>query len=211
MPSTVSPEIESAQPVWAHTHDRLTLRLKWLNPFDELQPERISPDDMIARDLMRVVAKKSSNSRHAALAQGKVEAREWISDGQASIFESWLQPIIASEGEEGALFAIEARYGVQVNSLSAAAEHAELRQHLDAQVSVTRAWGVPGLMWALLLERLSSEQPYRCCQRCGRQFSGRSHKRYCSASDNPACHLARKAADKRKSRRNTAQVDGSEF
>jgi hypothetical protein len=204
MPSTVSPENESAHPVWAHTHDRLTLRLKWLHPFDGLQPMLISPDDILARDHMRVVEEKSSKSRVAALVEAKVEAREWISDNQASLFEAWLMPIIASEGEEGALFAIEARYGVQASSLSKAYEHIELQKHLDAQVPVTRAWGIPGLMWALLLDRLSSEQPFRYCERCGRRLSGKKHKRYCSVSDDPSCFQARKAEDRRRSRgRNT--------
>jgi len=206
MPSTVSPEMESAHPASAATHGKLALRLQWLAPFEELQPALISPDDLIAKDRMRVVAEKSSKSRVAALAQAKIEAREWISDGQASLFEAWLMPIIESEGEEGALFAIEASYGVQASSLSKAYEHIELQKHLDAQVSVTRVWGIPGLMWALLLERLSREQPYRCCQRCGRRFSGRAHKRYCSASDNPACFQARKTEERRRSRgRNAGQ------
>lgn len=200
MPVTVSPELESAQQAADASKNTLHLRPAWLAPFDELQPLRISPDDLIARDRMRLIAEDCSKKSVKALAQAKTEAREWISDCQATVKEAWLKPIFASEGEEGALIAIESRYGVAVDSLDQAYRNRELREHLSVQIPVTRVWGVPGLMWALLLDRLSSDQPYRSCERCGRLVSGRGHKRFCSALDNPACFHDRKAEDKRRHR-----------
>jgi hypothetical protein len=200
MPATVSPEMESASSS-ADAPDRsLRLRLAWLAPFDELQPLVISPDDVLARDKMRLIADASGGDCARARAQAMTEAREWVSEGQASLNEVWLQPIIAGEGEQGALIAIEARYGVSAGSLEQAYKNKELRARLSALIPVTRAWGVPGLMWALLLDRLSVARPYRTCERCGALIAGRGHKRFCSAADNAGCFRARKAEDKRRGR-----------
>jgi len=149
---------------------------------------------------MRRIAEASGDDYCRANAEAATEAREWISDGQASLNEVWLQPIIAVEGEQGALFAIEARFGISAASLEQAYKSADLRERLSASTPVVRAWGVPGLMWALLLDRLSRAQVHRTCQRCGAFISGRRHKLYCSPSDNRTCFQARKADDRRRSR-----------
>lgn len=200
MPTTVSPELESVRSLLDIPTKSLPLRLAWLAPFHDLQPMLITPDDLMARDRMRLVAQASHHENANALARAITEAREWVSDGQATVNEAWLQPIIANEGEEGALFAIDARYGISAGSLKHAYEDHELQERLGERIPVTRAWGVAGLMWALLLDRLSSAQPCRSCERCGRLISGRGHKRFCSVSDNPVCFRARKAVEKRRNR-----------
>ena len=179
MPTTVSPELESAQPQ-SDLGKSLRLRLAWLAPFDELQPIVITADDMYARDKMRQIAEASGDDCSQALALAITEAKDWVSEGQASANEAWLQPIIAEEEEQGALFAIDARFGIAAGSLEQAFGNKELRERLDVRVPITRAWGIPGLMWALLLDRLSGAQPFRMCERCGKLISGRGHKRFCS-------------------------------
>ena len=200
MPATVSPEMESVLSLSDRRRDSPPLRFVWRAPFDELGPLLISLDDVHARDRMRQIAEASRDDCAKALVQAMTEAREWISEGRASVNEAWLEPIIAAEGEEGALFAIEAKFGISAASLEQAYENKELRQRLDAPVSVRRAWGVPGLMWALLLGRLSAAQPYRTCDRCGKLISGKRDKRFCSAEDDPDCHRARLTKNKRQSR-----------
>jgi hypothetical protein len=200
MPATVSPETESASSTSEAPASSLRLRFAWLAPFEALQPLVISPDDMFARAKMRQIAEDSSVDCAKAQVEAMTEAREWVSEGQASLNEAWLQPIIAQEGEEGALFAIDARHAVSAGSLEQVYKNKELRACLSAPTPVTRAWGVPGLMWALLLDRLSAARPYRTCQRCGTLISGRGHKQFCSAADNPECFQARKAEDRRRSR-----------
>jgi hypothetical protein len=79
------------------------MRFIWLAPFDELQPLRISADDMFAHAKMRQIAEESRDDNAQALAQATTEAREWLSEGEASTYECWLKPIVAAEGEEGAL------------------------------------------------------------------------------------------------------------
>jgi hypothetical protein len=128
------------------------------------------------------------------------EAREWISEGKTTLDEAWLQPLVAKGGEQEALTAIETLYGIEVYSLEQAYKHKDLREHLSAPTPIRRAWGVPGLMWVLLLDRLSNAQPYRACKRCGALISGRRHKRFCSAEEDPDCFQARRSKDKRQRR-----------
>ena len=200
MPRTVSPELESAQLSSDIQKGTLPMRFAWSAPFDGLQPVVISPDDIYSRDMLRQVAENSGADPLGAHAQAATEARDWVSEGRASVNESWLQPIILADGEPGALFAIEIRFGISVGSLELAYKDAELQQRLSQSTPIRRAWGVPGLMRALLLDRLSRTQVHRTCQRCGALISGRGHKLYCSKSDNQKCFQARKAGDRRGSR-----------
>lgn len=201
MCTTVSPEMESARPL-SESGETLRLRLIWSAPFNELQPLIITADDMYARAKMRQLAEASGDDCSRALALAVTEAKDWVSEGQASVNEAWLQPIIAKEEDEGALFAIEARFGIAAASLEEAYNDRELREKLSAPTAVTRVWGCPGLMWALLLDRLSNAQPYWACKRCGKLISGRGHKRFCSPDDDLECFQARKAEDKRRARGN---------
>ena len=201
MPATISPEMESA--LWSTDTPEasLSLRFIWVPPFDELQPARISLDDIHARDKMRRIAEASRDDCAQALAQATTEAKEWISVGRASLNEIWLQPmLVAEDGEQDALFAIHSRYGKELYNFSQAYKDKELRERLNVRVPVTRVWGIPGLMWALLLERLSAVQPYRNCERCGALIKGKGDKRFCSAEDNPDCYRARMTKNKRQSR-----------
>jgi hypothetical protein len=202
MPTTVSPEMESAlaspsySPPGARSEDDSLGR----PPFDQAQPSIVTPDDVYAHDQMRRIAELSAGDSVAARSQAETEAREWLSEGQSSINLTWLKPIISLEEEEGASFAIESRFGIEVSSLEEAYKIKELRKKLDRPRPVRRAWGVPGLMWALLLDRLQTAQPFHICQRCGRLISGKADKRFCAAADNPACYRERKKEDKRRAR-----------
>ena len=200
MPTTVSPEMEIVQSLSDRRSGLPALRYAWQAPFDELGPLLISSDDLHGRDRMRQIAEDGGGDCAKALARATTEARNWVSEGRASVNEAWLQPIIAKEGEEGALFAMEARFGIAAVSLERVYENGEVRQRLDAQIAIRRAWGVPGLMWALLIDRLRAAQPYRTRKSCGKLISGRGHKLYCSAAENSECFQDRRAEDKRRGR-----------
>jgi hypothetical protein len=205
MPTTVSPEMESARWLSDRRSSSPMFRYAWLAPFDELQPLLVSLDDMYARDKMRLIAGASGDDWATALAQARRETKDWISKGQASVNEAWLQPLLLEETEQNALVAIYARYGGKDDySLQQVYKNEKLRRRLSAPMAVTRAWGVPGLMWALLLEQLQAAQPYRTCEICGRLNSGKGHKRFCSELDDLACYQARKARDRRRSRKQGA-------
>jgi hypothetical protein len=101
----------------------------------------------------------------------------------------------------GALIAIASRFNVDANSLEEAYANVSLRKKLEEPMPVQRAWGIPGLMRALLLDRLNASQSFHHCKRCGELISGKADKRFCAEQDNAECYRARKREDKRKSRR----------
>ena len=205
MPTTVSPEMESVRWLSDRRSSSSPLRYAWRAPFDELQPLLVSLDDIYARDRMRLIAQASGEDYATALAQARTETKDWISEGEASVDEAWLQPLLLEETEQDALVAIYARYGGKDDySLEQVYNNEKLRRRLSAHMPVTRAWGVAGLMWALLLEQLQAARTYRACQICGRLNSGRGHKRFCSEDDDLACYQARKARDRRRSREQEA-------
>lgn len=110
LPVTISPEMESALPLSDLPKGSLRLRLVWLAPFDELQPIVISPDDLFARDQMRLIAEESHDDCERAYNRAATEAHGWVFEGQASVKEAWLEPLILKEGELSASIAIEYRY-----------------------------------------------------------------------------------------------------
>jgi hypothetical protein len=201
-PSTVSPEMESAiAPLATPPKATLPVRVTWAAPFEDLMPLISTMDDLFVRARMRWIAEMSTTNEPGARAQATTEARAWLSEGQSTVERAWLQPIVSEEGDMGALFAIGSRFEVDANSLKDAYANASLRKQLDQPMLVRRAWGVPGLMWALLLDRLNASQPFRHCHRCGRLISGKANKRFCAEQDNSECYRARKREDKRRSRK----------
>jgi hypothetical protein len=143
----------------------------------------------------------STADEAGARAQAAIEARDWLSEGQSTVERAWLHPIVSEEGELGALFAIASGFGVEVNSLEEVYANTLLRKQLGQHMPVRRAWGVPGLMWALLLDRLNASQSFRHCERCGRLISGKADKRFCAELDNSECYRARRREDKRRARK----------
>ncbi len=201
-PETVSPEIEIASladPAEV-TGNTVAGWLRWDVPFDQLQPLCNLVDDTYAQARMRWVAENSGSDPIEARRQAENESREWLSEGRSSVGKTWLEPILFGEGEPGALFAIEARFGVSAGSLQEAYRDAEVMRGLTESVSIQRAWGVAGLMWALLLDRLEAAQQFQHCKLCGRVISGRANKVYCSKADNPTCYRERRREDQRRLR-----------
>lgn len=182
--------------------------IDWAAPFASLVPALPSIDDIFARDEMREVARLSETDQRGALMEAIVRSKPWISDGMSTQNLSWLQPIIREEGETGAVIALEARTGIELNSLRQAYQDVQVRSFLDSPVRVSRAWGVPGLMWSLLLDALETGRSFRSCKRCGQMLppSGRSDREYCSKEENPGCRKAyeRERKSKTRSRQHTA-------
>ena len=200
-PSTVSPEMESAlAPLATPPEGTLPVRFTWAAPFEGLMPLIGTIDDLYARDQMRRIAEMSAMNEAGARARATTEARDRLSEGRSTVARAWLQPIVSEEGEMGALIAIASRFGVETNSLEDTYANASLRKQLGQHMPVRRAWGIPGLMWALLLDRLNASQPFRHCKSCGRLISGKADKSFCAEQDNSECYRARKREDKRRSR-----------
>jgi hypothetical protein len=200
-PETVSPETESTSRAAPSSMDGcLSVRFAWPSPFDQLMPMISTPDDAHARALMCSIWERTQNDRDAARDEAVVAAGEWLSEWRTTVSRAWLQPIIATENEVGVITAIQSRFNVDFESLDEVYRDPRLRKQLLKPMKVRRAWGLPGLMWALLLDRLEAGQGQRACKRCGRLVQGRSHKRFCSKIDNKECYLARTRENRRRSR-----------
>lgn len=159
-------------------------------------------DDIFARDQMRSLRDLAIHDIEAARRSAEVASRDWVVDGTSTINRAWLQPIIAAEGEPGALFAIQSRFDVYYESLVEAYLDSQLRKELQKPTGVTRVVGIPGLVWALMLDRLSESQPERLCKNCGRLIKGRANKQFCGPKDNLQCFQSRKRGDRRRARKN---------
>lgn len=199
-PKPVSPEIESFFSVNDDPEKAVPVELRWGPPFNLAMPIVSSLDDLHARDVMRDVVQTSTEDMRAAMRAALARSRPWLSDGYSTVNLAWLQPIVAEEGEGGALFALESKYGFVESSLVKAYESEECRRILDAPVKIRRAWGVPGLMWALLIDRYEAGIGFRACQRCGKIMYGRTNASTCSARDNPDCRRGYDRERKRKQR-----------
>lgn len=207
-PSVVSPELESAlaEPHDAPPTGTIPIRIAWPSPFEALLPLISFLDDLFARDQMRMIAEMSGSNLSDARAQATNLAQDWLSEGRATRGRVWLTPIVHEEGEQGALFAIESQFGVSISSLDEVRKNKSLCEKLEQPTPVQRVWGLPGLMWALLINRLNASLSFRHCQRCGRLISGKANKIFCSEEDNCECYRKRKRDDKRRSRiRNVAR------
>ena len=136
------------------------------------------------------IAGDSQQDRRFAIKRAAEQSRVWLGGGYSDVIRTWLKPIISKEGEEGALFALESRYGFSASSLNEFYKDQDARRQLREPVRVRRAGGVTGLMWGLLMDRLEAGRSFRFCVRCGRLLPQGSKAQFCSASDNPACRRA---------------------
>lgn len=200
----VSPETESAM-VGGHGHSAtraLPMRIEWSSPFDRIMPVISTLDDHYARDMMRYVAEMTGDNHEAAVTRARQETSAWLSEGRSTVRKSWFDSLAAANGLADAMIAANYRYRVAEHKTLADAERDETwRKKLSEKERVRRAWGIPGLMWALLQDRLQGIETYRYCLRCGWRIEGRANKMYCSRVDNQECSLARERENKQRTRR----------
>ena len=119
---------------------------------------------------------------------------------------AWFGPILAAEGEEGALSALEVRYGLDAGSIDEASETDAWREIVMRPFPIRRAWGATGLLYGLMLDRLEQGRGFNACERCGRVLQGKRGKRFCARADDIECFKARRAADRRKERYRQART-----
>lgn len=179
---------------------------RWPTPIDAMLPSGGGLDEMFGQAWMRAIATQSATDPAGALRLARQLAGPYVTDGETTAYDAWFLPLALHNGEQAALYALE-RYGEKVplaalraGSVRDALRHEEVAAVLRQPVPIRRAWGVLGLMWALLLDRLEDGRAFVSCERCGRIVSGKRGKRFCGPEDNPACFRARRAADRRRER-----------
>lgn len=214
---TISPEAEShelygpfdpvqddGKPIAVRRADKtqraLRVILEWPGPLRALFPSGSGLDDLYAYARMRSLARQSQADLDGARSAAQIDSAKYLTDGETCMGPAWLGPILAAEREEGALFALEARYGISASSIAEAEQTDEWRGIMREPVPIRRAWGAVGLFWALMLDRLEEGRNFNVCQRCGRILQGKRGKRFCGRADDIKCFQERRAADRRRER-----------
>jgi hypothetical protein len=76
----------------------------------------------------------------------------------------------------------------------------EWRATMAENIPIRRVWGMRGLFWTLLIERLHAGLSFQTCALCGRVLNGKRSKRYCDLKDDASCFRRRRATDMQKLR-----------
>lgn len=200
-PSPISPQSEALAMEPLQNPESQPLRLNWSPPFDDMLPMLPSEDDLFAFNMLREAVELVGTDGQGATKIADMHSASWLEDGISNVNLAWLQPILAREGSEGAHAAIMGRFDTQHWDLADAYQDRKVQAELLRPMSVRRAIGIPGLAWALLLDHLAQGRLERNCGLCGSPIRGRSHKKYCSESENPDCFRRRRSADRRRARR----------
>ncbi len=198
------PAVDEGLPIAVRRSDnaRRTLRvmLEWPEPLRALFPPGSGLDDLQACARMNKIARQSRCDLEGVINAARVHSAECVTEGQTMTGAAWFGPILAAEGEEGALIALEARYGLLASNLDEAMEADVWEEIATRPFLVRRVWGAVGLFWALALDRLEEGRGFNVCERCGRVLQGKRDKRFCGRADDLECFKARRAADRRKER-----------
>lgn len=187
---------------------------KWSDPIAELIPSGGCWDDLAAQASMAEIAKTSTNDLQTALQEAKSFAAPYLTDGETTLRDVRFWPTLVKEGMDAILFRADdlglpgfssgdkADREKVIGDLDKAYRSPEWRKYLKQPVPIRRAWGVVGLFWALLIDRLEENRNFLVCERCGRFLGGKKDKRFCGPKDDRACFNTRRADDKRRSREN---------
>lgn len=218
----ISPEVESAEyygafsrtefedvPILENQRDP-SLRSfhcmeRWPEPLTMLLPFGGGNDVGFHQALMRDLADRSASSPDRALEEARRWASLYVGECLSPLEKTWLHPNLRELAERkiptDAIVARAARFGLMDARTVAEAQASEAwRKKMAEPAPAIRVWGPVGLFWACLLERLEAGAAFRVCERCRRVNSGDARKRFCSLRDNPECHRARRASDRRKER-----------
>ena len=174
----------------------LSFIMRWPKPFGELLPNGGGTDLLYANNLMRAVSLLSEEDPSWALKKAIAAAAPHVFDGNSSLELSWFFPAVLQTGFSNALLNVEDRLGADTAKLFST----QWQEKMCTSIPIRRAYGVQGLMWALLLDRLESGIRFRSCRRCGRIIKGKKGKEVCGREDNEDCFKKRRAADKRRER-----------
>ena len=174
--------------------------IKWPQPLTALFPPGSGIGDLHALAIAKKIAEQSQTDMKSSLREARIQVAMYVSDGETDLLRHWFLPLYAKEGETGALFAAETRFGLSAHSLDEAVQSENWRRVLNQSVPVRRAWGATGLLWALFLERLEERRVFRNCERCGRIIHGKKGKRFCNHEDDAQCYRRRRANDRRRER-----------
>jgi hypothetical protein len=187
----------------------------WPEPFARLFPKGgPSPDVHLVHANMVALGKSSQHPM--ALLQATSLAVPYVVDGYAFYLQAEFGPTWIERGRGPMWFELEGKGRVpREGELHRALQQAypqlkdpKLRKELSRDpwrtdllfplVPVRRCWGVPGLLWALLIDRLEQGRGFETCRYCGWLLPG--SRTQCGLKDNLDCYHAQAARRQREKR-----------
>jgi hypothetical protein len=170
-------------------------------PFEDLCPYGAGLDTLFGQARMRQIAETTTCVSTGILQAAKDAAGVYVREGQTTHELAWFYPTVQKDGVEQAVRAAWFRFDLkEPGTPEEAVGSSAWREKMMKSVPVRRAWGVLGLFWSLLLDRLADGEKFRFCERCKRTISGKQGKRFCGLDENRSCYRERRTADKRRER-----------
>jgi hypothetical protein len=176
-------------------------------PLEQLAPFGVGIDTLFGQAQMARFAQLSATDRTEALKKAREAARIYLDGGQTTQELAWIFPTIQEKGVDGGLQAAWFRLNLKDHrTLEGAMNSPAWRAEAMKLVPIRRAWGVLGLFWSLLLDRLDGNEIFNICEHCGRIITARKGKRFCGNKDNLVCYRTRRTADRRRERSRACQA-----
>jgi GH24 family phage-related lysozyme (muramidase) len=170
-------------------------------PFENFAPGGVGMDTLVGQARMAKIARRSADDLGAALQQARDAIGPYITEGRSTQELAWFLPTLQKEGIERALHAAWFQFNLNDHKTpEEAMQSPAWKQEMEKCVPIRRAWGVLGLFWSMLLDRLEAGETFGVCERCHRTIKGKRGKRLCGPGDDIGCFAKRRAADRRKER-----------
>jgi hypothetical protein len=169
-------------------------------PLEQLAPRGVGMDTLAGQVKMAEIAKLSVSNLRGALKEAKEAVGVYVTEGQTTQEHAWFFPTLQKEGLDRALHLACFRFNLKEHrTLEETMKSSAWQAEMMKRVPIRRAWGILGLFWSLLIDRLELGEKFDTCRNCGRTISGRKGKQYCG-KENADCYRARRAADRRRER-----------
>lgn len=190
----------------------------WPHPLRPLMPMLGSLGDILGQREMAAVASISADDVDYALVLARRQVAPFLGKVQTTWRDAFVYPTLLN-GEPGPVLFQAEKLGVAHNILRKAYGalnqgsrtgqcleeillcSPEFERAMSETITVTRVWGAVGLFWFLLLEELEATRSQAVCRHCGQFVQGKRGKQFCGRDDNGDCFRARRAMERRHSRR----------
>jgi hypothetical protein len=192
----VFPDVESSgsyqalEPVPPHG---LSLLPEWPAPLQGVASLMSGLDEVCGQGLMAAIARQAHHDPEGALKRARDEAGPYVRmDGSTTEGLRWVLPTavhlsMLARDNDSTMVARLVAEGAQDRFRFR--DPVDAKAVMDRLVPITRAWGMLGLLWALLLEELEAKRLH-VCRRCGWILKGKRSKQSCDRKDNPDCYRA---------------------
>jgi hypothetical protein len=222
----VSPETESAEyygPLTRVEHGRMPIAVSDRDPnfcslhivcllpkpLEQLAPYGVGMDTLAGQAKMAQIARLSVSNSMGALKEAKEAAGVYVAEGQTTQELGWYFPTLRKEGIDRALHLASFRFNLEEHAIVEDTMASPVwKAEMTKSIPIRRAWGILGLFWSLLLDRLERGEKFDMCKNCGRTISGRKGKQYCG-KEHGDCYRARRAAARRRERIEHNRLDRS--